>query len=1003
MTDSNADRDPIDLLAESFVGRLRAGQRPSIAEYAERYPDLAGDLQELLPALVELEQNASADSQGGSGILRATAPPQQLGEYTIVREIGRGGMGVVYEAVQESLGRHVALKVLQVGAVGGARLERFRREAKAAACLHHTNIVPVYGIEEHAGVHYYAMQFIQGQSLNLVIDELKRLRNRGAFFHRPSKKKRSRTELHGNSSESARLHEDESVVANDYAAARSSEFSAPTSADAFYRSVAQVGLQVAEALAYAHSQGILHRDIKPSNLLLDGRGTVWVTDFGLAKSDRTDDLTDAGDVVGTLHYMAPERLDGRSEPRSDVYALGVTLYELVALEPLYHARARARLIEQILYEEQLPLRRLDGRIPRDLETIIEKALVKEPSQRYASAQQMADDLRSFLADRTIRARRTTTAERLWRWRRRNPALAGVSGALALVMALGFAGVVWKWRDAEVARQAEQIAREEADRRADEIRQGHERLLEAGRLVDLGTHFAEWGHWDDAAKAYSLAIAVRPELASAWEKRGDLYFHIGLFDLAAADFQRAFALHEPIFHWQWLRLALLQLHVGDTAGYRQVCDLMTKRIFGIGNPYELDSLIRTRLLSRVPDSDARRWITLAGKAKAADNRALSDYVLAIAHLRAGQYEQSIAHCQKEIDGPHAHEIAHVILAMAYQRLGQSELARSMFAIAAKERSERIESSNAKTMDQWILHQGATGEWPNWPTGLLAWLEFELYFRESAELLGLPLPSDDVHLHVLRSRAFAGLRERERADEEYQRALRLKGDDEQIRYEADRNRAYRLVELERFAEAADCFAQALAHTPGDCILWCCLATAQFAAGDSVAYRRTCASMFDRFAADSDLRALYNLTWACTLLPDALPDMQALAPVAQTAAEWWIDSERGLLATYYRLGQYEDAIQSFDRLTQVARPEPSALLFAAMAHHRLHQSEKARQKLAEAAEAMAEPFKHATIRMPVPGFDPRSWLEKVSERLLRKEAEDLILGDPSKTVPPSQHVFE
>ncbi|HJS07051.1 MAG TPA: serine/threonine-protein kinase, partial [Pirellulales bacterium] len=363
MTESNADRDPIELLADSFVGRLRAGQRPSIAEYAERYPDLAGDIQELLPALVELEQNASADSQGGGGAIRTGPPPQQLGEYTIVREIGRGGMGVVYEAVQESLGRHVALKVLQVGGLCGAQLERFRREAKAAARLHHTNIVPVYGISEHAGVHYYAMQFIQGQSLNLVIDELRRQRNHPASEN-PAGIEHIRSDALSDSPDEMRAQENDSASANGYAAdvPLSSEFSTPASADEFYRSVARVGLQVAEALAYAHSQGILHRDIKPSNLLLDGRGTVWVTDFGLAKSDRADDLTDAGDVVGTLHYMAPERLDGKSDPRSDVYGLGATLYELVALQPLFHVRARAKLIEHILYEEPLALRKCDRRI-----------------------------------------------------------------------------------------------------------------------------------------------------------------------------------------------------------------------------------------------------------------------------------------------------------------------------------------------------------------------------------------------------------------------------------------------------------------------------------------------------------------------------------------------------------------------------------------------------------------------------------------------------------------
>ena len=160
-------------------------------------------------------------------------------------------------------------------------------------------------------------------------------------------------------------------------------------------------MQVAEALAYAHGEGILHRDIKPSNLLLDAKGNVWITDFGLAKAADGDGLTQTGDLVGTLRYMAPERFDGWSDPRSDVYGLGVTLYELVAMRPLFKARGHGKLIQQILHEPPTALRQFDPRVPRDLETIVEKAIAKEPKDRYVNARQMADDLRLFLADRAI--------------------------------------------------------------------------------------------------------------------------------------------------------------------------------------------------------------------------------------------------------------------------------------------------------------------------------------------------------------------------------------------------------------------------------------------------------------------------------------------------------------------------------------------------------------------------------------------------------------------------
>jgi WD40 repeat protein len=197
--------------------------------------------------------------------------------------------------------------------------------------------------------------------------------------------------------------------------------------------VARIGVQVADALAYAHRQGVLHRDVKPSNLLLDAQGIVWVTDFGLAKAEGTDELTHTGDIVGTIRFMAPERFDGRSLPQSDVYGLGVTLYELLTLRPAFADPNKAKLIDKVLHEVPVPPRKVDGRIPRDLETVVLKCLAKEPAERYASAEAVAEDLQRFLADRPIRARRAPWHERTWRWCRRNPALAALTGLAALLL------------------------------------------------------------------------------------------------------------------------------------------------------------------------------------------------------------------------------------------------------------------------------------------------------------------------------------------------------------------------------------------------------------------------------------------------------------------------------------------------------------------------------------------------------------------------------------------
>ena len=201
----------------------------------------------------------------------------------------------------------------------------------------------------------------------------------------------------------------------------------------FAHGVARIGVQVAEALAHAHGQGILHRDIKPSNLLLDRDGNVWVADFGLAKAIGTDDLTHTGDIVGTVRYMAPERFHGAGDARADIYALGLTLYELLALRPAFEEKDRASLIRQVTQEDPPRLRKLNRAVPADFETIVHKAIAREPGQRYASAKALAEDLNRFIDGRPIQARRVSVPERAWRWCRRNPWLAGLSAALVLAL------------------------------------------------------------------------------------------------------------------------------------------------------------------------------------------------------------------------------------------------------------------------------------------------------------------------------------------------------------------------------------------------------------------------------------------------------------------------------------------------------------------------------------------------------------------------------------------
>ena len=477
MNEKSAGGIDFDQLAEQFVARLRRGERPGISEYVERYPELADEIMELFPALAEMEglKSEPADATGSFLGRRPSgdgaAIPEQLGDYRILRFIGQGGMGVVYEARRESLSAHVALKVLHQNFRGKAAfLRRFRNEARSAARLHHTNIVPVFDFGEHNGILYYVMQYIPGQSLDRVLADVRRLRDPGsAVIVAPASggDRLARSVAVGlvtgrflGRSDDGNEHPEPASTdigsATDPAGApmpypalpdSDGSGSVPSLGSAtgpgqarYHREVARIGAQVADALAHAHALGVLHRDVKPSNLLLDARGDAWVADFGLAKLEESEDLTDTGDVLGTLRYMAPERFDGKSDRRGDIYALGATLYEMIVLRPAFDAPDRARLMRQILENEPDSLRKLDRRVPRDLETIVHKAMARDPSARYQTAAVMAEDLRLFLQDRPIAARRSTPIERTWRWCRRNPIVAGLAASLLVVFLASFVAV-----------------------------------------------------------------------------------------------------------------------------------------------------------------------------------------------------------------------------------------------------------------------------------------------------------------------------------------------------------------------------------------------------------------------------------------------------------------------------------------------------------------------------------------------------------------------------------
>jgi serine/threonine protein kinase len=417
---SRPEDDPrVSAALEDYLGRLRAGRPPDRAAFLAEYAELADALAPCLEGL-ELVHEAAPDlplREAAAAMPEIELPEaSRLGDFRILRQVGRGGMGVVYEAEQVSLGRRVALKVLPLAAALDPRqLQRFRIEAQAAALLHHPRIVPIYAVGAERGLHYYAMQFIDGPTLAEVVRELARARKEPPGV-------------------------DDATLT---AVPSASGLSLP--GPDFARAVARLGRQAAEAIEHAHSLGVLHRDVKPSNLMLDVQGDLWITDFGLARVAANPDLTRTGDLLGTVRYMSPEQAAGNRavDARSDIYSLGVTLYELLTLRPAFDGSDRQAVLRAIAHDEPPAPRRLDPTIPLDLETIILKAMAKEPAARYATAGELAADLDRFLTDQAIRARRPGPLERAARWSRRHRPVVSTAITVALLTLSIAAALLWR--------------------------------------------------------------------------------------------------------------------------------------------------------------------------------------------------------------------------------------------------------------------------------------------------------------------------------------------------------------------------------------------------------------------------------------------------------------------------------------------------------------------------------------------------------------------------------
>jgi serine/threonine protein kinase len=395
-------RDSLEVLLSQFADEVRNGHAPSIDDYAARYPACADEIRELFPLVASLE---SWKDNKEVECLRRNVPDEievdAFGDYKVIGELGRGGMGVVFYAVHHRTLRPVAVKLLpwRYAANMPRWKERFHREASTIAALRHKNIVQVYSFGRHEGYYYYVMQYIDGVGLDRIIAKIR-------SSSRPCVLSDLVEDMHPNNPLAGTPHD-------------TSHHGTLTLMKDSWRGFARLGEQIARALSHAHRHDVLHNDIKPSNLLVKANGHVTVTDFGIRTlNDDGTGLVDRDDgAVGTLRYTAPESLRGQNDARCDVYSLGITLYELVTQVVPFAALNRADLMDRVLHHELKRPSELAPQIPEPLETILLKATAKDPNERYDSATAFADDLRRFINGTRIKARRKTMLQKTIAWMR----------------------------------------------------------------------------------------------------------------------------------------------------------------------------------------------------------------------------------------------------------------------------------------------------------------------------------------------------------------------------------------------------------------------------------------------------------------------------------------------------------------------------------------------------------------------------------------------------------
>lgn len=633
------------------------GGNPAVEAVLAAHPRLERTLRERLEKL----QRAGLLGPGGDDADPAdgTEPgsqgeiPAQLGEFVLGKRLGSGGMGIVFVAEQLSLGRTVALKLVRPEQrfFPGARA-RFRREVEAVARLGDAGIVPIHCVGQDQGVDYFAMEYVRGASLGDVL---------AAVHATPPQ------DLTGR---------DVAVVAAARGELPLPEPLPEVYAGTWVQTCCRIVMRMARAVHHAHERGVVHRDLKPNNTMVTPDGRVLLLDFGLAAAAGTSRITRSGAVLGTLHYMAPEQLlEGTVDARTDVYALGVTLHELLALRPPFHETSQERLRQQILHGVAAPLRQQNPDVPRDVETIVAVARDRDPERRYPTAEALAADLERFLQHRPIQARPIGAWLRTVRWSQRHPALAMAAGLLLLGLATTPVLVPWMRADAVEQSRSNldsalagvrglmQQATSKALARVPGL--DPERLRNLNAATELITRL-----WRENPEEPTVA----GELVRTMAKVAELQRLTGDNDAAL----RATALAEPVLAWLRTRAPAPAAHLGDLVGLRLARGLTFVELGRIAEA-EADWQEIVAASAAIPEAEWSKQVRLAVSSALHNlgrvTRERGDLPTALQHMeRAVAIEQAIAAADGGLDLQLNQARSRINLAAMRRDLGAPEQAR-----------------------------------------------------------------------------------------------------------------------------------------------------------------------------------------------------------------------------------------------------------------------------------------------------------------------------------------